>query len=151
MFPDRKRSRLERPAAGLCVLVGLTLPCVFFASQERPTARAQSSARNVAPSENEKNRARRPLIREGSQLEDQPGQFHWSGSRLNFVPTGSEDHLIALENLNLQRVAQILSERPDTLEWRMSGTVTEYRGVNYLLVQRVILSTASPRAGQPVP
>jgi hypothetical protein len=46
-----------------------------------------------------------------------------------------------LENLNLERVASVINENPEQLQWSVSGTITEYRGANYLLVSRATLKS----------
>lgn len=75
------------------------------------------------------------LHREGTKLKDEPGRFAMVGNRINFV-TSAGIQYICLENLNLERVARIMGSTPDTVEWAISGTVTEYQGTNYLLIER---------------
>ncbi len=48
---------------------------------------------------------------------------------------------IALENRNLERVAQAIAENAKQLEWIVSGTISEYRGENFLLVNRAELKS----------
>lgn len=76
------------------------------------------------------------LRREGTELRDEPGQFLVVGSRINFVAASGEQ-LIALENLNLERIGRIMTSTPDSVEWLVSGTITEFQGGNYLWVKRV--------------
>jgi hypothetical protein len=54
-----------------------------------------------------------------------------------------------LENLNLERVARVISDSPDTLEWTVSGTITEFQGANYLLLSRAVLKSKPQRRSTP--
>lgn len=77
--------------------------------------------------------------REGTVVEDYYGQFKTSGKRWVFVVDQDTERYVALENLNLERVARILAERPDSPTWRITGQITEFSGANYLLIQHVVL------------
>ena len=46
---------------------------------------------------------------------------------------------VGLENLNLERVALANNKATNRQEWFVSGTVTEFRGVNYLLIEKAVL------------
>jgi len=82
-------------------------------------------------------------LREGQVLTDVQGTFDTAGNRVQFRPADGSASLRVLENLALERVTRILDEtRPDRL-WLLSGTVTEYRGENYLLITRVVLTSRS--------
>lgn len=78
-------------------------------------------------------------LREGSTLSDQLGVFKVNGDRIDFVPAEQEHSLQVLENLALERVWKMLDEARGR-QWRVNGSVTEYRGRNYLLIERVVLS-----------
>lgn len=73
--------------------------------------------------------------REGAVLQNQAGQFQRQGGRLVFVTTDGQ-RFTALENLNLQRVADKLELDNAAFTWLVSGTVTEYRGDRFLLISR---------------
>lgn len=75
------------------------------------------------------------LRREGTQLHDEPGRFTLAGNRATFVAVDGTNYA-GLENLNLERVAKIIAASPDSVEWLVTGTVTEYEGSNYLLISR---------------
>lgn len=88
------------------------------------------------------------LRREGTQLRDEPGRFLAVGTRLTFI-SAAGTHYIGLENLNLERVGKIVATSTDSVEWFVTGTVTEYQGANYLLLTRArrkALLPASRRA-----
>ena len=46
---------------------------------------------------------------------------------------------VGLENLNLQRIARTIADNPVPLQWSVTGTITEYRGANFLFVRRAVL------------
>ena len=95
--------------------------------------------------------------REGSKLVDVPGLFKISGDRVAFCSLDEKSRFACLENLNSERVSRIVGESPESLEWSVQGTITEYKSENYLLVTQAVIrsrggrETRSPnnRAGQP--
>ena len=80
-------------------------------------------------------------LREGASLIDQLGEFREAGGRVVFYPQGTSTSLQLLENLALERVASDL-DQPGRI-WSVTGTITEYRGGNFLLLQRVVLKSRS--------
>jgi hypothetical protein len=86
--------------------------------------------------------------REGTRLLRQLGKFRTTGDRLTFHPASSELQYLGLENLALERIGKVLLERhgeSEELQWEVTGTFTEYRGTNYLLVTHAVLKTKPPR------
>jgi len=87
--------------------------------------------------------------REGSLLTDENGSFEFVGDRILFVPGGGRDSLRVLENLALERIVRELGDARDQRNWAVCGTLTEFKGANYLLVTKALLKTpsspASPR------
>lgn len=79
-------------------------------------------------------------LREGSVLKDLPGTFQSAGDRISFCPSDREAALPVLENLALERVSGML-ENAGGRVWSVSGTVTEFRGRNYLLISRAVVRT----------
>lgn len=77
-------------------------------------------------------------VREGAVL-DTAGYFKVTGDRALFTTADGSARFTGLENLNLERIAIAVSESPDPLLWSVTGTVTEFRGTNYLLVTRALL------------
>ncbi len=84
-----------------------------------------------------------PRVREGTEFVDQPGSFQIVGERLVFLAEKNSQRFIALENLNLERIARTVAGHPYPLQWRVSGKITEFRGKNFILVERAI-GRASP-------
>lgn len=93
----------------------------------------------LSASEKQANRAR-----EGTMLVDVVGHFKLAGDRATFYATQGNARYGGLENLNLERIAIVVSENPDELEWCVSGQVTEYRGSNYVLITKAVLKTKLP-------
>ena len=81
-------------------------------------------------------------VREGSVLKRQTGSFTMLGDRIVFQSEGEEDVLMVLENLMLERVWKVLQETSPR-QWIVSGSVTEYRGRNYLLLERAVVRAQS--------
>lgn len=79
-------------------------------------------------------------LREDTKLIDVVGTFQSAGGdSISFSREGGKDSLKVLENLNLQRISQVLEEnRGGTRRWVVSGIVTEFRGANYLLVKKFV-------------
>ncbi|MHB8899526.1 MAG: hypothetical protein ACYC6Y_12320 [Thermoguttaceae bacterium] len=98
-------------------------------------------------------------LREGTELLDARGSFRLVDDRVVFLRTEGDSRYIGLENLNLERIVSEISNNPTQLEWSVVGTITEYRGSNYLMVRRAILSkrtvepvastSPAPAGGQP--
>jgi hypothetical protein len=114
-----------------------------------PAAAAESGQRAIAP---------RPTTpaphsttvrqREGNALVDVPGYFKLTGDRATFFPASGDGHYMGLENLNLERIATAISDIPEQIPWVVSGSITEYRGTNYLLVTKAILQNAPAAPGR---
>lgn len=82
-------------------------------------------------------------IREGTEFNDQAGYFRITGNRVTFFTADGKGRFMGLENLNLERISRAISNNPAQLEWMVSGEITEYRGANFLLVHRAVLTTGS--------
>ncbi len=83
--------------------------------------------------------------REGSKLVDVPGQFKISGDRVAFYSLDGKSRFACLENLNSERIARIVGESPESLEWAVQGTITEYKSENYLLVTQAVIRSRGGR------
>jgi len=80
--------------------------------------------------------------REGTRMIREQGYFRARGDRLTFHLQGSEEKYACLENLALQRIAKVMSDRhdyPEQLVWEVSGFFTEYRAQNYLFITHAVL------------
>ena len=85
--------------------------------------------------------------REGTRISDEIGTFQFVGDRVAFLPSGNKDSYRVLENLALERISQALGESRGQRMWVVSGTLTEFRGANYLLVSKAIIQLQDKEAG----
>jgi len=87
-------------------------------------------------------------LREGTELKDRLAVFKPAGDRTLCFVSGMPQRMIVLENLALERVLQTLERSSVELQWSIRGVVSEYRGTNYLLIQRAVVlgPTGVPRA-----
>lgn len=86
--------------------------------------------------------------REGALLRSQSGAFEVEGDRLTFVATDPPRRFVALENRCLERVERLLSDKGPSLRFTVDGTITEFRGANYLLLTRATVEP-SPAPSSP--
>jgi hypothetical protein len=76
-------------------------------------------------------------LREGTRLVDVPGTFATLGAdRVSFSPDGGKESYRLLQNLALERISRMLEEQRGPKLWTVSGTITEYKGANFLLVTK---------------
>ena len=87
--------------------------------------------------------------REGTRLIDQSGRFEFAGDQVAFFPADGKDSFRVLENLALERISRILSESRTKHDWTISGTLTEFRGGNYLLITKAAIKSSSDRLASP--
>lgn len=92
----------------------------------------------------ENDRASGERQREGTRLTDVSGRFELAGDRITFHPASGRESYRLLENLALERVGQVLSESRAKQDWTVSGTLTEFRGANYLLLTKAVIKAAGP-------
>ena len=83
------------------------------------------------------------ILREGTKIDNLSGTFQVTGDRTTFVTDDEERSFVGLENLNLERVVRILSDKPEQLQWNVSGTITEYQGQNFLTITRAVFKSKS--------
>ncbi len=158
---DRRRRFVEKIASPLVVaaVVVATLAVVAFGptrddasfagrawakGQDRETRPPSSDRTNGAERTDAADR-----VREGTRWQNERGTFTLVGDRVTFTNQKSQS-FVALENLNLERIVRTIEENrtvtdAETLDWNVDATVTEFRGVNFVLVTRSVL-VARPRA-----
>ncbi len=86
-------------------------------------------------------------IREGTPVVDRRGMFKITGDRVTFISSDGRVRLVALENLALERIVRVITDSPEKQEWIVTGAVTEYQGVNYVLVERAVLRSQAESSG----
>jgi hypothetical protein len=113
-----------------------------FVPPESYGSRSATSGYGGQSSETEDNSRR---LREGTEISGQTGYFRQDGDGATFV-TDDGFELGGLPNLNLERVARTLktADETSTIRWRVSGTITEFSGRNYLLITRAVYKSAAP-------
>jgi hypothetical protein len=86
-------------------------------------------------------------LREGSKFHDRSGRFQVQRERICFFPDDKlPESVVVLENLALERVSNGLIDPRGANGWLVSGTITEFRGVNYLMITRAVMRDGeSPR------
>jgi len=133
------RTRPGAAAGGLAVVL-LAVAMAGIGLPQAPAPGPPSSPRVLPVAE-----APPPRVREGTELVDQTGAFQIVGERVVFVAERNSQRFVALENLNLERIARTVASHPYPLQWRVSGRITEFRGNNFILVERAIGKAGTPR------
>ncbi len=84
-------------------------------------------------------------LREGTEISGQTGYFRQDGEGATFV-TDDDHELGGLPNLNLERIVRTLktADEPETIRWRVDGSITEFSGRNYLFISRAVYKSAAP-------
>ncbi len=134
-----------RVRRGILVAVAVSLIGWSAAwSQSPPPAPARLPVNPGAVSpDNGTNKTAKDRLREGTDMKEERGCFRFVDERVVFFPSGGDARYIGLENLNLERIVSEITNNPTQLEWTVVGTITEYRGANYLLVRRAVLSRSN--------
>jgi len=145
LLPCRRLGSRSVRATGAVSLVAMALLAPTFFGAGRPEAEGRDGLRlNDVPSTvSPADRANTRRLREGTELVDQVGHFEPAGQRLLFVTERGDVRLLGLENLNLERIARTVAGYPGQVNWLVTGTVTEYRGTSFLLVERAVVKTAA--------
>ena len=148
---------LRRKINRLALLASLLFGIMVCTAAEGPRRGAAGTA--IAPGEftsspaASKPAAASPAerLREGTRLVDCAGRFQFAGEgdRVAFFPSDSKESYRVLENLALERVSGKLAESRGKPEWIVSGTLTEFRGSNYLLMTKVLIRSAAERPAAP--
>jgi hypothetical protein len=139
--------------ASLGILTAMTLGIVSTATTNWSRAQPPSapSADSAARSEDTAGGSV-ARVREGTRLAGRLGQFTQLGDRLSFSPERSSTQLVVLENLVLDRVSHILTDTSDALTWSVSGRVTEFRGANFVFLERAVVKrrgVSTEQSGEP--
>ena len=88
------------------------------------------------------------VLREGTQIEGTAGVIRQVASGFIFTETDNGRELLLLENLALERLARLVERSNRAILCYATGTVTEYRGVNYLLLERTVLDAKGNRKSE---
>ena len=116
---------------GMLVLAGLAL--AQNAEPPRVSQAGSPAAGGAAGKSNER-------LREGTKLIDVTGTFQAAGAdSVSFLVNGNKESYRVLQNLTLQRVSFALEDNRALRQWIISGTITEYRGTNFLLLTKAVI------------
>jgi hypothetical protein len=121
-----------------------TIPDAQSIAANTQATGTQSAAQPVALRRKADERPAGDRQREGARLTDIHGRFELTGDRVTFFPGAGRESYRLLENLALERVAQVISESRTRQEWMVSGTLTEFRGANYLLLTKAVIKSSTP-------
>ena len=105
-----------------------------------PAVNAATGSGSLAP-----NAPAMPLLREGTDILERSGYLRKTNGDLpEFVfdsdgRTLEDPPMLVLPNLKLMQMENALSSATTPLHFRVSGTVTEYRGRNYILLDKVVV------------
>jgi hypothetical protein len=115
----------------LIVMLSLVFAVAFPCPANAPPGKAAADAKTGS------NEAVPLRVREGETVE-LVGKMELAGDRAVFHPSAGGVQLRVLENLALERITRILNESRDDREWIVAGTITEYRGGNYILINKAV-------------
>jgi hypothetical protein len=109
--------------------------------QEGPVPDATTGKNAVAPAAPQLN-----LIREGTYLPDRTGRLTHSAdgqtAELTFDADGKalkDPPMIILPNQKLMQMENAVTGNSRDLRFKVTGVVTEYKGRNYILIERVVV------------
>jgi len=139
-FCDRLTSRLNRaPIAGLICAAALLLGVALAWAQTDHQTKITVDTPSLEEPVSTPGRSRDGRLREGTVINDQLGHFRMAGDRVTFFTEDGEGRFVVLENLNLERIARVIADNPDKLQWSVTGMITEYGGANFMLLRRATL------------
>ncbi|MGL6194959.1 MAG: hypothetical protein ACRC2T_09080 [Thermoguttaceae bacterium] len=90
--------------------------------------------------------SKKKRIREDTVFKAKRCIFRVVGSRVVMFSEDETERYTCLENLNLERVMQVIRENSAEQIWTVDGRFTEYLGDNYILIERVALAPPTPSA-----
>jgi hypothetical protein len=110
------------------------------------SAIAAAEVATTQPSGESSNQVSTPIIREGSYIVDRTGQLSHGadGQQCQYIfdrtsaPPG-EPTINILPNLNLMLMENAVASNSQDIHFKITGMVTEYRGKNYVLLQKVVV------------
>lgn len=77
------------------------------------------------------------IAREGTRVENRAAVCRAEGERLVLQLADSTRYITALENLAAQRILKSVMDEPSDNQWIVTGSITEFQGRNFLLIERV--------------
>lgn len=125
-------------------ILSLTCIAAFFLAAMAPpktdvSAQEMGAPRTDMDEQAEELAQKKQRLREGAEIVDEVGTFEWVGDRLSFSADKEKAVFKILENRMMERVVQTQEASTGDLVWVVTGTITEYRGSNFLLMRHVTL------------
>ena len=126
LFAKARMIARSRLAWLLLAIVSAGIASNLAAIEDAPAApnRTQRSAKDS-------------LLREGAKVEAKRAKCRVAGERL-LIEFEDGRSLDALANLAAQRVFQACADDSADQEWILSGKITEFQNLNYLLLENVV-------------
>jgi len=114
-----------------------------------PTGAASAGAVSTADTQSAAQAPGRLRLREGTALRGLVGSIRPLGDRWTLFLSQRDERYILLENLALERILRTNASFTEAPDWTVDGTVTEFRGQNYLLIEKALLGrTTVPPSDQ---
>ncbi len=139
----KTRANLRLWRVEFVALVLLFLPLTTATASDL-ARKMRSAGETTLPAEGAEAEKTDKRIREGTKIET-TGYFRSTGDRVTFYSDEGKVRYRGLENLMLERIGQAIADNPGQLEWSVTGTVTEYRGANFILVMHATLKANAGR------
>ncbi|GAB6186585.1 hypothetical protein [Thermopirellula anaerolimosa] len=123
----------------------------FLWAEDAANPSALPSAASPTGAEDSRASAQEPgpmRLREGTTLRGLVGSIRPVGDRWTLFLSQRDERYILLENLALERILRTNASFTESPDWTVDGTVTEFRGQNYLLIEKALIGkvTAPPSA-----
>ncbi len=135
---------------GMFVAIATLLIGWSAAWSQPPPPGGLTARSDRASSTNTTKQRNKDRLREGTELQETRGYFRFVDDRIVFFRSNGDARYIGLENLNLERIVSEITNNPTQLEWTVVGTITEYRGANYLIVRRAVLARSTSEFNSPL-
>lgn len=120
------------------MLWGLLLVTSYVNFRLLPATAQGHAAISSDPAASLRNPSGNSLQREGSVVDPWRGKFQSDSGRIQFVDASTGLVYTCLENLTLQQATSIATKPQLAGDWIVRGTLTEFDGNNYLLIDRAI-------------
>jgi hypothetical protein len=125
------------------LLFSFVLFGVFVVRAQRPEPTSQPNQEIkpiVAPQAKQAPRTQR--IREGTAFKGKIVFFRQTGDRTVLYTAEDNQRFYCLENLTLERILTAIREKPEYQFWKLDGEFTEFRGENFVLIRRAVITQA---------
>ncbi|GHT14144.1 hypothetical protein FACS1894170_10840 [Planctomycetales bacterium] len=114
---------------------------VLFAqrAEEQPKPEQQTVSDVVNPGDS-KLKPKPKLQREGTVMTSERVFFRQNNNRTVMYRLKDNQRFTCLENLVLERILTAMDKKPEHNVWRIDGTYTEFRGENYIFLNRAVVT-----------